>query len=242
MISTAYLIIFSIAALQFVTCFNARSKSSNANIVKNKFIKGQKIQLSKLYSQNSDSDPIIFEVITKKVVSEIGQNTKYDQEYASDIVAYESVYNDDKEDRVSIIMDNKVFSKISTVLTNPLALLMSIYLIIIFYNKIGDSFNSFLSIFSKTKKDKRQDSTLTKLVELPYQVFECENCQMQMRPAKGRAEKIFGREKFRCSRCGAKASAYFNIDDLNDPRAVARIEKIQQEENDENYGDDDDEE
>ena len=45
---------------------------------------------------------------------------------------------------------------------------------------------------------------------------------MEMRPAKGRADIILGRERFRCSRCGAKASAYFNIDDLEDPRAVAR--------------------
>jgi hypothetical protein len=43
-----------------------------------------------------------------------------------------------------------------------------------------------------------------------------------MRPAKGRADIILGRERFRCSRCGAKAAAYFNIDDLEDPRAIAR--------------------
>jgi hypothetical protein len=45
---------------------------------------------------------------------------------------------------------------------------------------------------------------------------------MEMRPAKGRADIILGRERFRCSRCGAKAAAYFNIDDLEDPRAIAR--------------------
>ena len=54
----------------------------------------------------------------------------------------------------------------------------------------------------------------------------------------GRAEKIFGRERFRCARCGSKASAYFNIDDMNDPRAVARIERLQDEESDD-YGDED---
>lgn len=45
---------------------------------------------------------------------------------------------------------------------------------------------------------------------------------MEMRPAKGRADIILGRERFRCSRCGAKAAAYFNIDNMEDPRAVAR--------------------
>jgi hypothetical protein len=47
-------------------------------------------------------------------------------------------------------------------------------------------------------------------------------CGMEMRPAKGRADIILGRERFRCSRCGAKAAAYFNIDNMEDPRAVAR--------------------
>ena len=65
--------------------------------------------------------------------------------------------------------------------------------------------------------------------ELPFQVFECEKCKMELRPARGRAEAIFGRERFRCSRCGSKASAYFNVDDLTDPRAVARLERIKKE-------------
>jgi len=56
---------------------------------------------------------------------------------------------------------------------------------------------------------------------------------MELRPARGRAEKIFGRERFRCSKCGAKASAYFDIDDLNDPRAVARLERIAKEKEEE---------
>ena len=69
-------------------------------------------------------------------------------------------------------------------------------------------------------------------------------CGMEMRPARGRAEVIFGRERFRCSRCGAKASSYFNVDDMNDPRAVARLERLKaQEEMDEadvtDDGDDD---
>ena len=42
---------------------------------------------------------------------------------------------------------------------------------------------------------------------------------MEMRPARGRAEAIFGRPRFRCSRCGSKASAYFDVDDMSDPRA-----------------------
>lgn len=64
---------------------------------------------------------------------------------------------------------------------------------------------------------------------------------MEMRPARGRAQVILGRERFRCSRCGAKASAYFNIEDMNDPRAVARLERLKEAEN-MDYADDDDDE
>ena len=66
--------------------------------------------------------------------------------------------------------------------------------------------------------------------DLPFQTFECEKCQMQMKPAKGRAEVIFGKARFRCSRCGSKADAYFDIDDMTDPRAVARAERVRKEE------------
>ena len=65
---------------------------------------------------------------------------------------------------------------------------------------------------------------------MPFQVFECERCGMQLRPARGRAEKIFANERFKCARCGSKAGAYFNIDDMNDPRAVARLDRIKREE------------
>ena len=62
-------------------------------------------------------------------------------------------------------------------------------------------------------------------------VCACQSCGMEMRPARGRAQVILGRERFRCSRCGAKASAYFDIDDMNDPRAVARLERMKEAEN-----------
>ena len=67
-----------------------------------------------------------------------------------------------------------------------------------------------------------------------------------MRPARGRAEVIFGRPRFRCSKCGSKADAYFNVDDMDDSRAVARLQRLEEEANredyDDVYDDDDDEE
>ena len=65
-------------------------------------------------------------------------------------------------------------------------------------------------------------SIYTNFHELKLLIIQNQVCGMEMRPAKGRADIILGRERFRCSRCGAKAAAYFNIDNLEDPRAVAR--------------------
>ena len=52
--------------------------------------------------------------------------------------------------------------------------------------------------------------TQQQLVALPYQIFECQVCGMQMRPAKGRADKIFGRDSFRCTRCGMCSHIHTN--------------------------------
>ena len=67
---------------------------------------------------------------------------------------------------------------------------------------------------------------------------------MELKPAKGRAKAIFARPTFRCQKCGAKASSYFDIDDLEDPRAVARLERLEKEklEEDDNRADVEDEE
>lgn len=60
---------------------------------------------------------------------------------------------------------------------------------------------------------------------------------MQLRPARGRAKAILAREKFRCQKCGAKASSFFDIDNLDDPRAVARLERLEREKKAEEEGD-----
>lgn len=62
------------------------------------------------------------------------------------------------------------------------------------------------------------------------ETFECEKCRMQLMPAKGRATFIMGKPTFRCARCGSKASAYFNINDMDDERAIARKARLENEE------------
>ena len=65
---------------------------------------------------------------------------------------------------------------------------------------------------------------------------------MELRPARGRAQAIFGKERFRCQKCGAKASSYFDIDDLNDPRAVERLERLAREKEEEENSEEGEEE
>jgi hypothetical protein len=65
-------------------------------------------------------------------------------------------------------------------------------------------------------------------------------CKLQIRPARGRAEAIFGRPRFRCSRCGSKAEAFFDVEDMEDDRAVARLERLEAENNDQFNDDDED--
>ena len=222
---------------------------------------------NKLMNNNDNNvvKPLVIEIVTTKTIREsrgsIRDDQQLQQQQQDDInnnISYETIYNDDKEDRVSTIVDNRTISQVLGLITNPLALLLFIYTVLLGYNKVVDTWNNLISLIFKRKgKDNSSNSntnnkgsitssssntqlqsTVNTIIDLPFQIYECEICQMQMRPAKGRAEKIFSRERFRCARCGSKASAYFNIDDMNDTRAVARMERLQQEEADD-YGDDD---
>lgn len=141
---------------------------------------------------------------------------------SSALFTYNFAYHDSTvDDSISNVFDSAV-SKVSNVVFNPLALVITTYILILGFNKLKE----FLS-FSRRIAGLQLKESATAATELPHQVFECEQCGMQMRPAKGRSEKIFGRKKFRCARCGAKASSYFNINNMNDARAKARLDRIE---------------
>ncbi len=61
------------------------------------------------------------------------------------------------------------------------------------------------------------------------QLYECEFCGLEMRPARDRVNQILSKRGFRCAQCGAPGSAFFNTENMGDPRAVARIRRIQKE-------------
>lgn len=177
-----------------------------------------------LSSMSSDSKPIIIEILSKKTLSDIGSIQKSDTRIVS---SFDSVYQEAKEDKVVEIMDSPAL-KVVGILFNPSTLVLALYLSSIGWSKVL-WLQKFLSVFGRGTLVKRPGETAKPVEELPFQTFECEVCKMEMRPARGRAEIIFGRERFRCSRCGSKASAYFNIDDMDDERAVARLERLKNE-------------
>jgi hypothetical protein len=198
----------------------------------------QRPQLPLLRSLGSDNGrqeaPLVIEIVAKRTVSE----RSADQQ----LVAYNSAYgdeDDEQEDRMGSIMDSQTMSTVVDVVTNPMSLIMVGYAIF-----FGTTFVSGLvmTILRQLGLFKKPEPTAAekKLQDVPFQVFECEVCQMQLRPAKGRAEMVFGRRLFRCSRCGSKADAYFNIEDMSDPRAVLRQERLDREaaqEQEDDYGD-----
>jgi len=141
-----------------------------------------------------------------------------------------NLYKDQEEDRMVNALTDSPVLKVVGLLFNPTTLLLVMY-----FSSIGWSqvlwLQKIFKLFGRGTLSKKQGDKgyVAPVEELPFQVFECEKCKMELRPARGRAEAIFGRERFRCSRCGSKASAYFNVDDLTDPRAVARLERIKKE-------------
>jgi len=178
-----------------------------------------------------------------------GSNSQQTTERTSEskpvtIVALNSVYKERKEDVVDKVMDSPL-SAIFTILFNPVTMVLALYFWSMAWSKVS-WLQKFLFIFGKGELGGKKNSggggggassgtvaATEDSEDNSYQIFECEKCRMEMRPARGRAQFIFGRERFRCSRCGSKASAYFDINDMKDPRAVARVERIEREKEEE---------
>ncbi len=191
----------------------------------------------------SNGENVIIEVVARSPLSERVTLAKDGDrsEYVGVVAAYDSVYEEEKEDKMIEIVDSPAL-KVLSVLLNPSTMVLALYLSSVGWSKVL-WLQKFFKIFGKgTLVKKKGEEEKVEEVDLPFQTFECEVCKMEMRPARGRAEAIFGRPRFRCSRCGSKASSYFDVDDLEDPRAVARLERIEKEKNEEWLDDEDDDE
>eukprot|EP01039_Chlorochromonas_danica_P010378 gene10378-11493_t len=170
----------------------------------------------------------------RKTIVEFVVKQKLHQEV--DVLAMRSLYKEEKVNKTHVMLD-RVVGKVLTVVFNPVFFVLSIYFFLVGYKKICDFFGGIFSRFSGKKNVEAVPAAAVKEATA-FQVFECEKCHMQLRPAKGRGKKVLSNPRFRCSTCGSPASAYFDIDDMSDERAVERLERLKREEN-EDYGEDD---
>ncbi len=174
------------------------------------------------------------------------------------LIAYDTAYADKQETLFGRFMDHKVM-KFLTYPVDELYLsfgLLIVWVVFLRSIRIGDTILYLFRIkksaganlekdiqdaayvFSgmrKTEEEKQKQllaNTEKDVVSArdASEVLECEKCRMQMMPAKGRAAAILGKSTFRCARCGSKAAAYFDIHNLDDPRAVARLKRLENEE------------
>ena len=181
------------------------------------------------------------EKVDKNIIIEVVTRRPTSSKDSTKITASNSLYKQIKEEKAlrDKVIDSG-FGKFIGMVLNPTTLLLGMY--VATYGWSGVIWlQRFLKIFGMGTLAKNSKNKTVPVEDLPFQTYECEKCGMQMKPARGRATAIFGKERFRCSRCGAKAEAYFDIDDLNDPRAVERLERLEKEKREEEEGDDSDE-
>ena len=136
------------------------------------------------------------------------------------------IYQEPKKNIANIALEGPLM-RLFQICFNPVWFLAAMYCTTIAWSQVL-WLQKILQLFGRgtlSKKDGQEETP----ADAAFQVFECEKCGLQLRPAKGRASAIFSRERFSCTRCGSKASAYFNIDDMNDPRAVARLARLEEE-------------
>lgn len=186
-------------------------------------------QISRQQIQSMKDEDIPIEIVIRTTKSFTTSNKITDSK--ENIVALDSLYEDSNERTVEKVLDSPV-TKVLGVVFNPTYLLLSLYCVGWGMSKVFSLQKTIFSSLLRNRNDVTATEKTETVAETPFQVFQCETCGMEMRPAKGRAEKIFAKPRFRCSRCGSKADAFFNIDDMNDPRAVERLERLKAEEED----------
>ncbi|RYH17021.1 hypothetical protein EON65_29220 [archaeon] len=123
--------------------------------------------------------------------------------------------------------------------SNPINLMVAVYFIFFGIKKV----NQFGAFVYNLITGKKTDATSEQDIQAETKTsglhtFECNKCGTQVFPARDRVYAMLHNPRFRCASCGAKAASFFDINDMDDPRAVARIERLRQEKEEE-YGEDD---
>lgn len=120
-----------------------------------------------LNSVGQTEKPVILEIVCKQAATKTKART----------TSYTSTYKENKEDKVSDVLDSPVL-KFFGVLLNPTTLLLALY-----FSSIGWSqvlwLQKILNVFGKGALVKKEDGTIESaaaaaLKALPFQTFECE--------------------------------------------------------------------
>jgi hypothetical protein len=53
----------------------------------------------------------------------------------------------------------------------------------------------------------------------PLQVLQCDNCGFELRPGYGRGADIINAPNFKCFKCGANGTHFFDKENESDPRS-----------------------
>lgn len=116
---------------------------------------------------------------------------------------------------------NKVIARVTDVASglNPMQILGGIY-VVFMVGMLATGVLSRTKLLVNLVRGNREET---------LQLYECEFCGMEMRPARGRALQILSKRGFRCAQCGAPGSAFFDTENLGDPRAVARLHRLRKE-------------
>jgi hypothetical protein len=144
--------------------------------------------------QTDSSEDIIIDVYTKKEYSAEQRHMtprmriNRDEKGGVDIVGYSSLYDEEEEDSSTVgAVLEKPISNLISLGTNPLALITVIYVFSLTKLRVA----KLLEKWGVIQKDRMRDVPLSKeekekLDAQPFEIYECEKCTMQMRPAKGR--------------------------------------------------------
>jgi hypothetical protein len=153
-------------------------------------------------------------------------------------VAYDSIYDQQKESLYYKIRDSSLVRILDFWADNEVMLgVGGLAIAFVFFAVFGrveilmravHTISNQFRLLTGYSSGVRSDNLATFGVD-NAETLECEGCHTQLRPAKGRAAAILSAVRFRCVRCGAKGSSFFNIDDGKDPRAIARKVRLEKE-------------
>lgn len=127
----------------------------------------------------------------------------------------------------------KFWDTFNVIMHDPVRMCFVVICIGITYQSIEKFWGFMRKVWYKWKNPKSEMK-----LQPGFEIYECESCQMQMKPSKGRAKVVLKNPRFRCPRCNGSGKRYFDINDFTDPRALQRAERLKLEQGESDYEED----